>query len=155
MESFDGKTTQISGWIELDPSALPESLDIEVMVELAAFDTGIALRNRHMRENHLHTSEFPFATLRGGSLREGAGADLTNGAPHDVLLAAEMELHGVTREVELPLRFVYDAASSTLSVASEFGIALSDYGIPRPKFLVMKLGDVQQVVVELSATLVE
>jgi polyisoprenoid-binding protein YceI len=66
-----------------------------------------------------------------------------------------MELHGVKREIELPLRFVYDTTSSTLRVASKFGIALSDYGIPRPKFLVMKLGDVQEVTVELSAKLVE
>ncbi|MBK9304990.1 MAG: YceI family protein [bacterium] len=37
-------------------------------VDLAALDTGIGLRNRHMRENHLETDRFPQAVFRGARI---------------------------------------------------------------------------------------
>ena len=68
MESFDGKTRMISGRVTLDPAALGDSLVIAMDVDMTTLDTGIALRNRHMRENHLHTEQFPTATFAGAKI---------------------------------------------------------------------------------------
>ena len=73
VESFEGRTREAVGSIELDPAALPDSLALRVQVDVATLDTGIALRNRHMRENHLHTDRFPHATFTGVKILEGAG----------------------------------------------------------------------------------
>src|SRR5690606_23312653 len=68
LETFDGSTKQIRGRIEIDPQALGDSITVEVSVDLASLDTGIELRNQHMRENHLHTEKHPEAVFRGAHL---------------------------------------------------------------------------------------
>lgn len=150
-ETFDGKTRAVYGAIDVDPQALGDSLTIVVNVEMATLDTGIALRNRHMCENHLHTAEFPVATFEGAKILEGGGAALTAGEKHRVTLAGRLTLHGVTKDVAVPVDLTWDGAGS-LRVASEFVVALPDYEIPRPQFLMMKLSEVQKVTVSIVAT---
>jgi len=87
METFKGKTRAVSGTLRLDPAALVDTLTISISVDLASLDTGIALRNRHMRENHLHTDRFPLATFEGARIVEGGGA-LEAGQSRRVTLAA-------------------------------------------------------------------
>ena len=38
-----------------------------------------------------------------------------------------------------------------LHIVSRFGVALSDHDIERPRFLVLRLGDVEQVTVDVVA----
>ncbi len=152
LESFEGKTARVIGSVVLDPATIGEALEIRVQVAMASLDTGIGLRNRHMRENHLHTDRFPHATFTGGEVLHGAGVDLRDGRPHEVLLRGQMELHGVRRAIEVPLRLTYrDEGPGRLQLWSEFEISLSDYEIPRPRFLMLKLGEVQKVRVDLTA----
>lgn len=150
-ETFDGKTRAVVGAIDVDPQALGDSLTIAVSVEMATLDTGIALRNRHMCENHLHTAKFPCATFEGAKILEGGGAALVAGEKHRVTLTGRLTLHGVTKEVTLPVDLTWDGAGA-LRVASEFSVALPDYEIPRPQFLMMKLSEVQRVSVSVVAT---
>ena len=52
------------GWIgEREPAILAGG-DIVVRVS----DTGIGMRNTHMRENHLETETYPVATFTGGRI---------------------------------------------------------------------------------------
>ena len=149
-ETFDGKTRAVSGRVDLDPAALGDSLSILVTVDMAKLDTGIALRNRHMCENHLHTAKFPQATFEGAKIQDGGGTALVAGEKRVVALAGRLTLHGVTKEVVLPVVLTWDGADA-LRVASEFSVALADYEIPRPQFLAMKLGEVQKVSVSFVA----
>ena len=150
METFDGTTRAVSGRLDLDPAAPGEGLSISVEVEMAALETGIALRDRHMRENHLHTDRFPRATFAGSGVVEGTMDPLPPGEPRRWVIAGVLTIHGVPREAALPLDLTWDGAD-TLRVESRFAVALADHGIPRPQFLVLKLGEVQQVEVSLTA----
>ncbi|MFN8177354.1 MAG: YceI family protein [bacterium] len=150
VETFEGKTHAVSGTLDVDPAALGDTLAISVIVEMAKLDTGIALRNRDMRENHLHTDKFPHATFEGGKIVEGGGGTLTAGTTRRVTLAGKLTIHGVTKDVSVPVDLTWDGAAS-VTVGSEFTVALADYTIPRPQFLVMKLGEVQKVSVSLVA----
>ena len=51
VESFDGKTRQVSGQLSVDPEALAGSSSAWFQVDLKSLDTGMSLRNKHMREN--------------------------------------------------------------------------------------------------------
>jgi len=149
METFSGKTRSLQGNVTLDPDSLGDSLRVVVEVEMASLDTGIDMRNRHMRENHLHTDQYPKAIFRGGRLADLSSPQLTPGTPVTGTLAGTLELHGTTRPVEIP--FEMTLAGGSLHVTCRFEISLADYGIPRPQFLVMRLDDVQRVTVELEA----
>jgi polyisoprenoid-binding protein YceI len=153
METFEGRTGQVSGTVELDPAALGETLGLTVEVDMASLDTGIGMRNTHMCENHLHTERFPKAVFTAAKIVEGAGGSLLDGQPHTLTVQGTMNLHGVTRTVELPLRLTRSEGpgGARLHIESSFEITLADYEIPRPKFLVMKLNEVQKVRVDLWA----
>lgn len=150
LESFEGKTDRVSGEIDLDWSDPAGATEIRVTVDLAALDTGIDLRNRHMRENHLHTDAFPEAvftvrTLRGPTVGTGAPTDTV-----DCAVTGDFSLHGVTKERTVPVTIVPGAVGS-LTIEARFDVNLADHEIPRPKFLFLKLDETQHVRVHLVA----
>jgi polyisoprenoid-binding protein YceI len=140
LESFEGRTRAVTGWINLE---LPGTISWHIEVDLADLDTGIGLRNRHMRENHLHTDEYPTAVFEGEQ-----NADSIVGS--EMALFGSLTLHGVTveRTIEVHLTQLTDG---DLTASAEFGISLADHEIARPGFLMMKLADVQQLRVRLLA----
>ena len=149
IESFDGTTDRVSGWVEVDPDDLASGVRWRVEVDLASLDTGIGLRNRHMRENHLHTDEHPLAVFEGAM--DGSTLPAALGpAPTTVELHGEFSLHGVTRERTLEVE-VMRRPDDALVVESEFGVTLSDHDIPRPKFLLLKLAQEQDVRIRVIA----
>ena len=152
VESFSGRTDRVSGWVDCDPAALGDSVTIEVTVDLASLDTGIALRNQHMRENHLETDRYPQAVFRGGRL-SGGPSRLVPGETATLELAGELELHGVRRPLRLPVQVTLSDApgGSRLRIEARFPVALAAHEIRRPQFLMLKLSDVQQVTLKLVA----
>jgi polyisoprenoid-binding protein YceI len=149
MESFSGKTRRVSGNIELDPLQLGDSIVVRVEIETASLDTGIELRNRHMRDNHLHCDRFPEAVFRGGRLTGLSATRLADGETVTGTIAGSLELHGVTKPLQAPIELTLRGGS--LHVTTRFKVKLPDFDIPRPQFLVMKLDEVQNVVAELAA----
>ncbi len=151
LESFDGKTSAVSGTLRLDPAAIAESIAVAVEVDMATFDTGISLRNQHMRENHLHPDKFPKSSFRGGKVVKGAGTSLADGAAHDIVVEGVLDLHGVARTVQLPMKLQLQKGDAPrLRVETRFDVKLSDHEIPRPQMLFMQLGETQKVVATLT-----
>ena len=146
LEKFKGRTKQVSGWFEADMANLEGSVALEVVVDLASFDTGKKKRNRHMRENHLETDKYPYTVLRGGSV---SSVRLEEGRTV-MTLDGELDLHGVLREVSYEIALDHQP-DGTVLVETEFIVKLSDHQIKRPRFLVMKLADEQKVIVRLTA----
>lgn len=150
MESFDGTTSTVWGTIELDPGALGDTLTLEITCDLATLDTGIDLRNQHMRDNHLHTEEHPHAVFRGARVSGASSGALAVGETVSLVLTGRLTLHGVTRELAAPTELTL-RDDGRLHLVSRFEVNLSDYDVPRPKFLMLKLDEVQQVSVDVVA----
>lgn len=148
LESFEGRTSGVTGWCRFDADDLAAGVELEITVDLASFDTGLGKRNQHMRDNHLETDRFPQAFFRGGSVTATTPA-LAAGATSTVVLHGSLDLHGVKREAAVEVDLSRDAGTG-LAVAAEFIVKLSDHDIERPKFLVMKLADEQTVRVRLA-----
>ena len=149
LESFTGRTRQVSGECTFDSDHLAGDVALSVTVDMASFDTGLSKRNQHMRENHLQTDRFPQAFLRGGTIKAAAASALAVGGSVGVEFSGELDLHGVRRPVVVHLELSRSTAD-VLSVKAEFPVRLSDYDIERPRMLVMKLADEQQVRVDLT-----
>lgn len=149
METFTGKTSKVSGTIDLDPQQLADAITVKIEVDMASLDTGIALRNRHMCENHLHPDKFPKAVFTGGTLADLSGRQLAEGKPVTGTISGEMQLHGVKKPLSAKVEMTQ--RDGVLHVVARFGVTLADYGIPRPQFLMMKLGETQSVTVDLVA----
>ena len=151
VESFDGTTDQVRGWVEVDLADLSSGARWRVEVDMASLDTGIGLRNRHMRDNHLHTDEFPVAVFEGEADGAAWPESIPPGGSTILELPGTFALHGVARERSLAVTIEH-RDNGTLGISTGFRVALADHDIPRPKFLMMKLAEEQDVRLELVAT---
>jgi polyisoprenoid-binding protein YceI len=150
LEKFDGKTRELKGFFEADLNNLSGSVNLEVEVDLASFDTGKKKRNQHMRENHLETDKFPKAWFRAGSIVRCDKVALSAGQNTTLVVSGTLDLHGVERGHEVTLEVVHQNDGSVI-ITGEFPVLISDHDIERPKFLVMKLADEQLVQIRLLA----
>lgn len=151
-ESFDGKTDRMSGRIVLDPAQVTDSVTVHIEVDLASLDTGIGKRNQHMRENHLETSKYPLAVFDGAAVRAPATSALGAGTAVSFDVEGTFTLHGVSKRLRTVV-VVTMKDPKTLEFSTSFKVSLTDYQISRPKFLFLKLGEVQDVSVSGVAAL--
>ena len=103
---------------------------LSVSVRLAALQTGIELRDKHLRDD-LEVAKYPVALLRvrRSLLAATAGAGRT--------CAGELTLHGQTR----PVSFEYRATASGAGVDVEGTLRLDtrDFGIVIPAYLGLRV----------------
>lgn len=150
-ETVVGKTRTVTGFVELDPASDATPARGEVHVDLTSLKTGIDLRDRHMRENHLETSRYPEAVFTLTSLALPSGA-LPEGVRTAVRLQGRLNLHGVEHEVAPETYLTYTSGGSpSLHIEARFTVDLADYNIKRPQFLVLRLAEKQQIEVNLVA----
>ncbi len=144
LENFDGTTSRIDGFAIIPFDTLQagtgyDSSKFYFEVDLNALDTGIGLRNRHMRENYLETGQFPFAQFAGrisDAVREADSA-------FHLTIAGGMTIHGVKQPKSAAILAAKEG--SRYHVRGQFPVALPDYKIKVPKLMFMKISDTVQV----------
>ncbi|RIW15549.1 YceI family protein [Algoriphagus lacus] len=141
LNEFEGKSSSLQGLIDLDQNLLDFYLDLNTL------DTGIGLRDKHMRENYLETEEFPFAEFTG---KLSAVQKPEPGKVQQVTAIGKFKLHGVERAVTVK-GTLNPQANGSLLLEAKFSIVLSDYQIEIPKLVFYELAPEQQV--SLKATL--
>lgn len=65
IENFEGITNNIDGYIYFEQEDFTNNSELYFEVDLRTIDTGIGLRNRHMRDNYLETDQYPFTFFSG------------------------------------------------------------------------------------------
>ena len=140
IEEFDGVTERIDGFVAINTDVLSESTggdDTELYfeVDLASLDTGIGLRNRHMRNNYLEVEDYPYAAFGGTIAR---AAPLSGGA-FRVTTRGVLGIHGVERERS----FTCDLTpmGDRYRVECAFQVLLTDHDIDIPKVMFLKLNN--------------
>ena len=159
LETIKGTTTKISGTITAD-AANPGASTATITVDLNALDTGISMRNEHMRgEKFLNTEKFPAATFKTVSV---AGAkSVTPNQPVELQLTGDFTLHGVTKRITVPARVVLIPENENTKASRgpgdwihgtvTFPVKLTDYSITVPEKLMMKLANDVSVKVDFFA----
>lgn len=139
IDDFEGVTDRIDGFIVLGDGGLAagatEGSELYLEVDLASLDTGIGLRNRHMRDNYLETDRFPYATLGGVFVDVAEGS---NGS-FQVTAEGDLSIHGVSREVEVAC--LVSPSGQGYRARCGFEVLLSDFDIRIPKVMFMKLAN--------------
>ena len=151
LETIVGETKQIEGSLYADPENLDDSTKAEFEVQMESIDTGNGIRNGHMRDNHLHTDEHPISKFVLKEIKGLSERKLTPGQPEKFTAVGDFTLHGVTREVQPEITAVWNPDQKSIDITAKFEVLLQDYEIPRPKFLFMKLDELQKVEVNFAA----
>ncbi len=148
-ETFTGKTNAVSGWISYDAATKKGSG--KIVVDPATIDTGIPLRNEHMRSaGWLDTSKYPQIVF------EAVKVQPTRGDEYKV--TGNFTLHGVTKKVSTTVRVRYKAQGpatkaagfdgDVVQLSTKFAISLDDYGISIPANAAGKVA--KEVTISLS-----
>ena len=149
VEEFEGVTERIDGYVLLDaPTLAPgtggDSTGIHLEVDLASLDTGIGLRNRHMRDRYLEVGKYPFAIFDGKIAHtEPGGADTLR-----VTAEGTLTIHGIARPRDLTCRV--EPRNPGYRALCSFEVLLSDHQIEIPKVMFLKLAN--EVGLELDFT---
>jgi polyisoprenoid-binding protein YceI len=150
---FMGRTPKISGEAKLDPADVAKAPG-RVVVDLNSLDTGIALRNEHMRGT-LESAKFPQAVFTFKELYVPGNKLLPNQAISGNAKGT-MTIHGVTKTLTAPVELTLlpeqdpnYRAGNWVHVASQFRIKMTDYGITLPKgVLGIKVADELDIAID-------
>ena len=146
--SFEAMTSSLSGTLAV--AALhPAVLQGDLTVDLSRLDTGIALRNAHLRDKYLEVGkggEFAAAVLSDMRLDKVETATFHGQTPFTGMLL----LHGTRKPVsgQADIRF----EGSDVRVAASFLVHIDDYGIAPPRYLGVGVKNEVQVKVSLLIT---
>ena len=146
--SFDAVTTALSGTLA---RATPDGADYsgELRVDLSTLDSGIGLRNSHLRDNYLEVE-------RGPEFRHAVLSDIVLDDPlpasagrHETAFSGTLSLHGVERAVEgeAELR----RRDGRMQVEATFSISLEAFDIPPPRYLGVGVRDTVEITVTFDA----
>jgi len=148
LETIHGRTTSVAGTIDADPANANDS-KVNVTIDLTTLDTGISMRNDHMRNKFLQVEQFPKAEFKSVSI--SGPKTVAPNKPADFTITGDMTIHGVTKRVSAPVRVVLIPESELtkssrgpgdwIHATAEFAIKLSDFGIAVPQTLGMKLSN--------------
>ena len=147
--AFEAKTTTLSGTLALG-AGRPLPLTGEMTVELTGIDTGIALRNQHLREKYLEVAKgpgFDKAVLSEIRLNDAEG----EGFRGRTAFSGSLLLHGVKRPVSGTAEIRGQGAG--VRVEATFPLALTDFGIEPPEYLGVGVANKVMVRVQFTATL--
>jgi polyisoprenoid-binding protein YceI len=139
-EDIEGVTDLIDGYVVWQggpPSVVGDHAGSELYfeVELDGLDTGIGLRDRHMRDNYLETGKFPLTTYAATI----ENVKSTGDAGFLMTARGTMSLHGVDREMEVGCEVTQ--VGESYRVSCSFDVQLSDYDIKVPSLMFMKISE--------------
>ena len=145
---FETKTTSISGTVGVADGS-PAALSGELSVDLSTLDTGIALRNTHLREKYLEVArgaEFASAVISGVRLDKAGTSTFRGQTP----FAGTLLLHGVRRPMagQAEIR----SEGNDVRVLASFPLHIDDYGIAAPRYLGVGVKNEVQVKISLLVT---
>jgi polyisoprenoid-binding protein YceI len=140
--SFEAKTKNLSG--DVAPAADQQgAVRGALKVELQTLETGIGIRDRHMRNNYLEVEKgpaFATATIEDIRIEKMAGKTVFSGM---------LSLHGqkkkVTGAAELQQK------DGSIRVQAQFPVKVSEFEIPAPTYLGVGVRDEIQIKVSMMA----
>ena len=128
----NGRFARFKGDVVVDPKDATTA-KVRVTVEAASIDTGIGMRDNHLRsEDFLDVNRFPTVTFESERV-EMAGRRAT--------VMGRLTIHGVTREIEVPVDI--QMSETALVATGQFVLHRRDYGINYESFFLPVGNDVR------------
>ncbi|MEM7247795.1 MAG: YceI family protein [Acidobacteriota bacterium] len=141
--NFYGRFNDVSGHYVVD-QANPAASKVSVVIKADSVDTNSEKRDKHVKSpDFFDAIQFPTITFESSSAKAIGGGDLE--------LRGKLSLHGVTRDLIIPVRFIGEGNDPWGGYRSgyegTFTIKRSDYGMNE---LQGPLGDEVTVIISLE-----
>ena len=145
--AFTATTASMNGTLSL-AGEKPARLAGEIAVALASIDTGIALRNQHLREKYLEVAKgpgFDTAVVSDIRFREADGEAYQGSSG----FTGALLLHGVKHAIDGTADIRHQG--NDRRVKAVFSLVMSEFGITAPMYLGVGVADKLLVTVEFLA----
>lgn len=120
-----------------------QKVEGDIIVDLNSLDTGMGLRNRHMKEKYLKTAEYPVAILKLKDLELPSNWSENNPQIPTHSSPALLQIQNVSR----PVNIEYTMSERGV-LNAKFNIKITDFGIDIPSFMNVTVADNVNVVIE-------
>jgi len=141
LHHVDGHAKTMEAKAVLSPDG---QLKAMARAQVATFDTGDANRDANMREV-LEPDRFPYVVIKAtGHLATPSSLP----AEVPLKLAAELDLHGVKRQMEIPVKVRLEPGGAA-RVSGSFPVSLEAHKIERPSLLFKKVDDTCRIDLDL------
>lgn len=136
LEDITGTASGISGTVSFDPANFAKTLKGKISVKVSSMNTGIDLRNQHLRgPNWFNAEKYPDITFEIKSI-----SDVKQPGENKIefKVKGDFTFHGVTKEIIADAEANYleeseqtkkRAPGDLLGVRAKFNVKLSDYDI--------------------------
>ena len=153
LETIVGTSAAVKGRFKFNPSDVKASSGGMFIVDATKFKTGIAVRDGHLRDNFLHTANYPNATFTLDNITKASKKSISPGESVELEIEGTMDIHGVKHRENATVTVTYLDAKSTgdvlpgnvIVIKASCQIALADYKIIRPEILLLKIGEVVNI----------
>jgi hypothetical protein len=117
--------------------------DIQISMPIRNFKFKNALMEEHFNENYMESDKYPKCVFRG---KINEPVDLSKDGETKVTVTGKMELHGVTRDVNMD--GIIKKSGEELKLNSKFRMKVADYNIKVPSMYVKNIAEVVDVTFE-------
>jgi polyisoprenoid-binding protein YceI len=135
IEDFEGVTDQIDGYLYFEDDSQTKNSQLYFEVDLNSLDTGIGLRNRHMRENYLHTDKYPTTHYKGKIIK----SDKVNENEFRIISEGTIFIHGIDKPLTVEATMIQDG--NQFNIQCRFDVKLSDFDIEIPSIMFYKINE--------------
>lgn len=127
---INGTGPEVRGMLDSSPKLMTG----ELIVTMDKFNTGIDLRDEHMKEKYFEVKKFPEASLM---IKELVLDD--KGQASDAPFKGTLSFHGIQRDIAGTATVISKGAKQ--QVEAEFPMALKDFNIDIPSYAGVKVAD--------------
>lgn len=141
IELITGNTNQAISFLTINPENILDNPVGSLTVNVASIKTGIELRDKYLRETYMNTDKFPVTMFTLKSINEPSDKNLVKAGRLTCTVTGDLMLHGVTKEITVPMTFIYipeeeaiknELKGNIIKYAAEFRVRLADYNIEIP-----------------------
>jgi polyisoprenoid-binding protein YceI len=121
-----------------DIDRLQEVGSVSLVIDTSSYNSNIGLRDQDVQEHYLEVQQYPVIRFNSTGIQKIERPK----SPEDlwqITVRGRLELHGVQREVIVPVRLLYQ--TNKITAQGNFRLVLHDFNIRVPTLLFLKAGN--------------
>jgi polyisoprenoid-binding protein YceI len=123
-----GNFTVVKGEVQGDPDSIANTGKVQLVIDATSYKTDSASRDKDVKENSLEVQRFPTITFNGDGF---PAIDKDGELAAQLRLLGKLTLHGVTKDIVLPLRARIDERGRFIADGT-YAFRFEAYGVKRP-----------------------
>jgi polyisoprenoid-binding protein YceI len=121
-----------------DIDRLQETGTVSLVIDTTSYNSNIGLRDQDVQEHYLEVHQYPVIRFDSTGI-DKIEQPKSPKEPWQITLRGRLELHGVQREVIVPLRLIYQ--TNRIIAQGNFRFMLEEFAISVPRLLFLKAGN--------------